>query len=188
MAIEIIFETHSLTTDNENGIATGWLPGKLSAQGRQFAAELGARRRGTGIDVVFTSDLNRAVETARIAFGGAAIPIYQDSRLRECNYGELNGCQVTVMTAERSRRIKEPFPGGGQSYQQVVMATASFLHDLARNWEGKRVLIIAHSANKWALDVLLNGASLEDLVDAPFGWRPGWTYSLPEGWVQQCGG
>jgi hypothetical protein len=30
MLVDIIFETHSRTEDNENGIATGWLPGKLS--------------------------------------------------------------------------------------------------------------------------------------------------------------
>jgi hypothetical protein len=29
MPIDIVFETHSLTTDNEAGIATGWLPGEL---------------------------------------------------------------------------------------------------------------------------------------------------------------
>ena len=30
MAIEVVFETHALTEDNERGFATGWLPGRLS--------------------------------------------------------------------------------------------------------------------------------------------------------------
>src|SRR3989442_303641 len=91
MSVELIYETHSLTTDNEHGIATGWLPGRLSEQGRRLAKELGQRRRGEDIAAVFVSDLARAVETATIAFAGSDIPIHQDARLRECNYGDLNG-------------------------------------------------------------------------------------------------
>jgi hypothetical protein len=37
MAIEVVFETHSMTEDNERGRATGWLPGRLSEQGRVLA-------------------------------------------------------------------------------------------------------------------------------------------------------
>jgi broad specificity phosphatase PhoE len=180
MTVEIVYETHSLTEDNEHGIATGWLPGKLSAQGRRFASELGARRRDTGLAAVFVSDLHRAVETAQIAFAGTDVPIRQDSRLRECNYGELNGCSAAIIAAQRAERIDTPYPGG-QSYRQVIDATSEFLHDLSREWDGQRILVIAHSANKWALDCLLTGAAIEDLVDAPFGWRKGWHYTLPAG-------
>ena len=66
--IEIVFETHSTTEDNEMGRATGWLPGRLSALGRQQAAELGRRRGGDRLAAVFSSDLARSVETVEIAF------------------------------------------------------------------------------------------------------------------------
>jgi hypothetical protein len=56
MAVEIIYETHSITTDNETGFATGWLPGQLSDTGRKLAQELGQRRSADGIATVFTSD------------------------------------------------------------------------------------------------------------------------------------
>lgn len=182
MAVEIIYETHSISTDNEAGIATGWLPGRLSERGRALAAELCERRRDDSIDAVFSSDLRRAVETAEIAFAGSGIPLYQDSRLRECNYGELNGAPVAVLATERHWRIDTPFPGG-QSYQDVVEQTADFLRDLARDRDGRRVVVIAHSANRWALDCLLTGARLEELVDAPFAWQEGWLYVLPTGWT-----
>ncbi|TYB48802.1 histidine phosphatase family protein [Actinomadura chibensis] len=181
MAVEITFETHSLTEDNENGIATGWLPGRLSAEGRRLAAELGVRRRNTGLAAVFVSDLQRAVETAQIAFPDATPAIYQESRLRECDYGELNGAPVGVVAAERARRIDTPYPGG-QSYRQVIQATGDFLRDLSAAWDGQRVLVISHSANKWAFDCLLTGASIETLVDAPFNWQEGWHYTLPKNW------
>ncbi|MEV0840359.1 histidine phosphatase family protein [Actinocatenispora sera] len=87
MPVEIVFETHALTEDNERGIATGWLPGRLSDRGRSNAADLGRRRRDDGIAAVFTSDLRRAADTARIAFGDSDIPILADWRLRECDFG-----------------------------------------------------------------------------------------------------
>jgi broad specificity phosphatase PhoE len=68
MGVAIVYETHSITEDNERGIAIGRLPGRLSAEGRRLARQLGERRRGERF--VFVSDLGRAVETAELAFGG----------------------------------------------------------------------------------------------------------------------
>ncbi len=182
MTVEIIYETHSTTTDNETGMATGWLPGQLSREGRRQAQQLGLRRRDENIAAVFVSDLRRAVETAEIAFGGSGVPIYWDARLRECNYGALNGMPVAQLASERRRHIDQPYPDG-QSYRQVIAQTRHFLAELAAHWDGHRVVVIAHSANRWALDHLLNGTALEDLVDAPFGWQEGWRYTLPTGWI-----
>ena len=178
MAVDIIYETHSITTDNEAGISTGWLPGYLSAQGRREARELGERWHDQGIAAVYTSDLNRAVETAAIAFPDGPPPLYQDLRLRECNYGELNGQPAELVAARRLRHIERPF-AGGQSYRQVLDATDAFLRELAGKWDGRRILLIAHTANRWALDCLLGGASLEELLKVPFDWQPGWYYTLP---------
>src|SRR5689334_1269941 len=97
MATEIVYETHSITTDNETGVVSGWLQSQLSEQGKRNAAELGERRRGTGLDAVLVSDFDRALDTARIAFAGTDIPIIPDARLRECNYGDLNGCTAAEL-------------------------------------------------------------------------------------------
>jgi alpha-ribazole phosphatase/probable phosphoglycerate mutase len=182
MSVEIVYETHSVTTDNEAGIATGWLPGQLSEQGRRLAVELGRRRRDDGLAAVLVSDLTRAVETAQLAFGDTGIPIHQDRRLRECDYGQLNGMPTARLQAERLQHLDTPWPGG-QSYRQVVDQTRELLHGLAADWDGARLLVIAHSANRWALDCLLLGRDLPDLVVAPFAWQEGWYYTLPTGWT-----
>ena len=105
MVLELVYETHSLTTDNEDGIATGRLPGRLSARGREQARLLGGRRRGDGIAAVFASDLARAVETAELAFGDSGLPVSLDRRLRECDYGELNGAPAADVAAVRARHV-----------------------------------------------------------------------------------
>src|SRR5581483_11539948 len=106
--MQLVYETHSISVDNERGIATGWLPGELSARGRRLARELGERRRDDGIACVFVSDLRRAVETAELAFEGTDIPIREDPRLRECDYGELNGAPVQELEP-RARFVEEPY-------------------------------------------------------------------------------
>lgn len=178
MSVEIVYETHATTTDNETGIATGWLPGVLSTAGRDEARALGHRRRDDGIAVVFASDLARAVETAEIAFQGSGIPIRLDARLRECDYGALNGAPRQRVAAVKADHVEVPFPGG-QSYRQVAEQTREFLRDLSTEWDGRRVLLIAHSANRYALDHLLYGRPLAELVAEPFRWQEGWTYRLP---------
>jgi 2,3-bisphosphoglycerate-dependent phosphoglycerate mutase len=175
--VRIVFETHSLTIDNERGVATGWLGGALSADGRALAVELGERRRDDGIDAVCSSDLARAVETAEIAFGATDIPVFLDWRLRETDYGELNGAPADAIAVERARRVDLAFPGG-ESYRDAVDRVASFLDDVRGGCAGGRILLIGHTATRWALDHLLDGRPLEQVVVAPFDWREGWEYDL----------
>jgi len=178
LSIEIVFETHATSEDNESGIATGWLQGHLSEAGKQQARELGERRRADNIAAVFTSDLARAVETARIAFQGSGIPIHQTWRLRECNYGKLNGAPVARVEAERLRHIDAPFPSG-ESYRQVADRVRDFLNSLFPTFDGTCIVVIGHAATRWALDHLVHGTALADLVGAPFQWQPGWKYVIP---------
>jgi broad specificity phosphatase PhoE len=174
VSVAVVFETHSTSEDNEAGIATGWLPGRLSATGREQARELGERRSDDGIDVVFTSDLGRAVETAEIAFAGSAVPLVADARLRECNYGKLNGTAVPLH--DRPVHLDLPYPGG-ESWRQAVERVAVFLDELRRKHDGERVLVIGHSATRLALEVA-RGKELQDAMAEPFGWQPGWEYAL----------
>ncbi len=174
--IELVYETHATTVDNEEGRATGWLPGVLSEAGREQARALGERRRDDGIDAVFTSDLARAVETAEIAFPASDLPLFKDWRLRECNYGELNGRPVAEIDAVKPRSVENPYPG--ESYRQVADRMASLLDDLVAGFDGMRIVLISHAAPRWALENLLAGRPLEELVVESFDWRPGWLYRL----------
>jgi 2,3-bisphosphoglycerate-dependent phosphoglycerate mutase len=176
MTVRIVFETHSTTEDNENGIATGWLPGRLSAAGREQAAELGRRRAEDGIAAVFSSDLARATETVGVAFAFSLVPVLLEWRLRECDYGALNGSPAADLHAHRRDHLDLPYPGG-ESWRQAAARVASFVADLTPRWSGQRVLVIGHVATRWGLDHVLNGERLADLAAADFAWQPGWEYT-----------
>jgi broad specificity phosphatase PhoE len=175
--IEIVFETHSTTEDNEAGLATGWLPGRLSSAGRENALALGARRRDDGLAAVFTSDLGRAVETVAFAFAGSPIPVLHDWRLRECDYGERNGRPRSEVHDVARAHLDTPYPGG-ESWRQAVARVGRFLDDLPSRWADTRVLVVGHGATRFALDHFIDGRSLENLIDEPFAWQEGWEYRL----------
>jgi broad specificity phosphatase PhoE len=177
MAIELVFETHTTTVDNERGRATGWRPGELSKQGREQARQLGRRREADRIAAVFSSDLARAAETTSIAFVNNGIPVLYDWRLRECDYGERNGMPTAELHATRRAYLDEPYPGG-ESWRQVTARVGRFLNDLPLRWNDRRIVVIGHVATRWGLDHIINGVPLEDLIEQDFSWQEGWEYRL----------
>jgi 2,3-bisphosphoglycerate-dependent phosphoglycerate mutase len=178
VSIEIVFQTHALSEDNERGIATGWLPGRLCERGRANAADMGWRRRDDRITAVFTSDLRRAAETAEIAFGGTDMPILYDWRLRECDFGTRNGSPAAEVKADRLDFCDRPYPGG-ESHAQAIGRVARFLADLPTRWAGRRVMVIGHLATYRALERVTTGRTVQDLVADTFEWQAhGWEYRL----------
>ena len=179
MAVSIVFETHSWSEDNNNGIATGWNHGRLAPQGQALAAELGERRRHDGITAVFTSDLRRAVETADIAFGGIDIPILHDWRLRETNYGTGNGMPASDLHRDRMQYLTDPYDEG-ESWADAVERVGWFLRDLRQSYDQQRVLVIGHVATRWGLQHHLEGRPLAELMTEDFAWQLGWEYQLTD--------
>jgi 2,3-bisphosphoglycerate-dependent phosphoglycerate mutase len=175
MTIELVFETHSTTEDNERGFATGWLPGVLSATGREQAQQLGRRRSNDGIEAIFTSDLARAVETVTVAFPSPKVPVFMDWRLRECDYGDMTGTAPELL--ERAEHVDVPYPSG-ESWRQAVDRVGWFLRDLEPRWNGSRLLVVGHVATWRGLDHSINGTPLEPLVATPFEWQEGWEYRV----------
>jgi broad specificity phosphatase PhoE len=71
--IEVAFETHSISEDNANGIASGWAPSRLSARGRALARQLGERRRH---DRILGRDPSSDNRSHRHAFGSRSLFSY----------------------------------------------------------------------------------------------------------------
>ena len=177
MTISIVFETHSISEDNERGVASGWSDGPLSSRGRALARELRDRRHDDGIGAVFSSDLRRARETVEIAFGDRSIPVFFDWRLRECDYGILNGHPADEHVRARSQYLDRPYPGG-ESWRDAIARVQQCLDDLPSRWDGSRVLLVGHVATRWALDHHLRGVELATLAASDFAWQEGWEYHL----------
>ncbi|MFA5047840.1 MAG: histidine phosphatase family protein [Patescibacteria group bacterium] len=180
MPIRIIYFVHGTTTDNEKDVSSGWFDVGLSDLGMRQSIDLKDQIKDKKFDAVFCSDLRRAVDSAKLTFG-EVIPIIQDKRLRECNYGEYNAKASAIVEPMQEKRITERFPGG-ESYEDVKARIADFIEFLKQNYDGKDVAIVAHKAPQLALDVLLNSKAWEQAFAEDWrktkSWQPGWEYEI----------
>ncbi len=180
MSVHITYFVHGTTTDNENELSTGWLPGELSELGIQQARELGELVKDKRFDVIFCSDLKRATDSAELGFGGK-YTIIPDARLRECNYGDWNGKPTEFKDGKMKDYIDTQFPNG-ESYKDVGKRVADFLKEVKQKYEGKHIAILAHEGPQLALDVLLRGKTWEQAIEENWrntkSWQPGWEYEL----------
>lgn len=179
MSIKITYFVHGTTTDNERHISSGWKDVELSELGMKQSKELTEQAKDMKFDVVFCSDLKRAHNSAKLAWEGI-YEIIPDARLRECNYGTLNGASSDIVESmQEDEAITKPFPEG-ESYEDVKARVADFLSFLKQNYDGKHVAIVAHKAPQLSLDVLLKGKTWKQALAEDWRktkqWCPGWEY------------
>lgn len=179
MSTKILYFVHGTTTDNAAKLCSGWKEAKLNDLGKEQALNLGnvSKERGDKFDVVITSDLQRAIDSSNIAF-----PNYEkirDARLRECNYGDLDGEHKSLVVYEE--HIEEAFPNG-ESLKDVEKRMREFVSWLKENYEGKTVAIVAHRAPQLALEVISKGITWEEANKNDWrktgDWQPGWEYEV----------
>lgn len=92
----LILLRHGNSTWNQENRFTGWVDVDLSDQGRQEAKRAGELLAQSGLkpDLLYTSRLKRAINTANIALAEAErswIDVKRDWRLNERHYGDLQG-------------------------------------------------------------------------------------------------
>lgn len=181
MSVNITYFVHGTTTDNEKHLSSGWKDVELSELGVKQSIALKDQTKDKKFDVVFCSDLKRAQESAKLTWEG----IYQiipDARLRECNYGDLNGASSDIVEPmQEDECLEKPFPNG-ESYENVKSRLSDFLKFLKENYEGKDVAIVAHKAPQIAMEVLINGKTWKQALAEDWrktkSWKPGWEYEL----------
>ena len=177
MKTKLIYFVHGTTYDNASKKCSGWKQVELNELGKEQAANLGELNLNIDFDIIFTSDLVRAMETANIAFPN--VKKIQDERLRECNYGDLDGQDKHLIVYED--HVDIPFPNG-ESLKDVEKRIESFIKDLKENYKGKTIGIISHRAPQLAFEVLTKKISWEEANKNDWrktgDWKPGWEYNI----------
>ena len=178
MSVKIIYFVHGTTTDNIEHKATGWNPGILSEKGIEQSIELKKKINLNEIDLVISSDLKRAVDSAEYTFKDLK-EILHDKRIRECNYGDLNGADSSLVKYEE--HITNPFPNG-ESLKDVEERLKNFCDYLLENYNGKTIALVAHKAPQLALEVIRKNINWEQAIKQDWrktkNWQPGWLYEI----------
>lgn len=176
--LKITYLVHGTTTDNENHLATGQASGELSELGKKQAEELPKQIGDKKFDVMFSSDLKRAVDSAK-PFKDLCT-LKKDKRLREADYGDFTQKKKDW---DLKNYIEKAFPNG-ESYKEVEKRIAEFLNYLYKHYNGKHIAIMAHQAPQLAIEVLLEGKTWEQAFKDDWRpkkeWQPCWNYSMEE--------
>ncbi len=180
MAVKIVYFVHGTTTDNLEHKSTGWIPGELSEKGIQQSIDLKNQINITDIDLVISSDLKRAIDSADYIFKDIK-EILHDERIRECNYGDLNGLDTSLVKYEEHIDIQFP---NGESLKDVEIRVRDFCNYLLENYDSKTVALVAHKAPQLALEVITKNVTWEEAIAKDWrktkSWQPGWIYEIGE--------
>ncbi|MDE5562530.1 MAG: histidine phosphatase family protein [Clostridiales bacterium] len=177
--LKIIYFVHGTSTDNEEHRSSGWHDCPLSDLGVSQTIQAKNNLICKQFDIVFSSDLSRARQTAGILF--PKLDVVFDERLRECNYGVLNGSLGRRVKYEE--HIKTPFPEG-ESLLDVQARITAFLHENLEKNDNKVIAIISHRAPQLALDVIVKKYSWSYAIKKDWringNWMPGWEYIIDD--------
>jgi broad specificity phosphatase PhoE len=136
----VILARHGETDWNRDGIWQGHGDPPLNALGRRQSASLADRLGDLEIDVLYSSDLRRALETAEIVAGAKGLGVVPDPELREMDVGSWTGLTRT--------QIEERYPGmtyhDGESREAFDNRVVTALHRLAASHDGGCVIAVTH--------------------------------------------
>jgi 2,3-bisphosphoglycerate-dependent phosphoglycerate mutase len=174
---DLILLRHGQSQWNLENRFTGWVDVSLSAKGEDEARAAGQALRGRRIDMLFTSSLKRAIDTATLALDDAGIdgvPVERDAALNERMYGDLQGLNKAEAATRWGdaqikiwRRSYDVRPPGGESLADTSARVLPYwerriLPELAA---GKNVLVAAHGNSLRALVKHLDGLTADQVLE-----------------------
>jgi probable phosphoglycerate mutase len=145
--MRLIITRHGETEDNMNDTFAGQLPGKLTPLGVVQAEKVAVRLKNEKIDVIYSSDLKRASDTAiAIHRFHPSTEIILTEELRERHMGEYQGKSLNDLglTRENFNWSKVPQPSGGETLSSMLERASKFLHRILLKHSKETVLVVAH--------------------------------------------
>lgn len=146
----------------------------LNEYGRELARITSEALKNTRFDIVYSSPLSRAYETACIIAGNRDVNIIKDDRLMEISFGIDEG----RIKDELGDRIDNFFfapekyvpAKGGETYEEMCARAADFIENVIYPLKSsdKSVLVVAHGAMNKALMLKLKNLEIKDIWKGEF--------------------
>jgi broad specificity phosphatase PhoE len=138
------------------------------------AARLASRLRDESIDRIYTSDLQRARETARVVAAPHGLVPIEDKRLREFAFGAWEGLTWAEILASRPHLSQANWhhaqlyaPEGGEDFAAVCARVRSFCDELAAAKLG-RIVAVTHAGTLHAMLSVLDLPESKQAVPVNF--------------------
>jgi broad specificity phosphatase PhoE len=149
----LIRHAHTLSNGGSTALLSGRTDIPLSAQGWHEVSLLSRGVRGTHVDVIYSSPLRRARDTASAFAPEAPVPVQLCPELQEIDCGVLDGLPLTEVKRRFPRhwaanlrqdddRFRWP---GGETYREFRARSLSAIRRLARAHRGQTIAIVTHA-------------------------------------------
>jgi len=150
---------HGETDWNVAGILQGWLDVPLNEQGHRQSEELAERCAGAGFTSVWSSPLQRSLETAEIVAAALGLPEpICHPGLMERNFGAIQGIPKSelgelnpVLLQQILRRNPAAHFENGETMDEFADRVLNSLRELGAEHGGECVLLVTHG---WVMDVI----------------------------------
>ncbi len=174
-AVRIIAIRHGETAWNALGRIQGHTDIGLNDNGHAQAQQVAQALSGEALDAIYSSDLQRAWQTAQAIAAVTAAPLHAEPGLRERCFGSFEGssfaqiAQQQPQAAElwRKRDVQFAPPDGGESLLQLQERIAAAVQRVAAAHIGGHIALVAHGG---VLDMLYRLATRQHL-QAPRTWQ-----------------
>lgn len=166
--MKIYFTRHGLTEYNKERRIQGLLDSPLALEGKEKAKELGVRLKDEGIEIIYSSDQKRAMDSAKIINEALKLDIIPDRRLREVSMLSHEGMTWAESVATDPDRedliMQRPDlfnEGGIYPYRDALEDAIAFIFELIKtNYE--KVLVMTHGSKLRVITTVLEGLDLKD--------------------------
>jgi len=144
----------------------------LTKKGVEQIGGVSERLKNKNIDLIFSSPILRAKQTAGLVGKVLGIEPQLDLRLKEIDFGPFNGASVSefekyfgsLEVNNLKKRIKSKAPGG-ENYEEVMKRMFDCFKEINKKYKGKNVLIVSHHAPLLLLWVKVLGHSLSESIE-----------------------
>lgn len=143
--MKIIAIRHGQTKLNAEGRVQGRSDYPLDEVGRKQAKKI-ISFLPEDVDAIFTSPLRRATETAEIINENFGVTMFIDHRLIERNFGDYEGELIAGLEMNKLRSWTDnAYTPNGETIRDVAKRVFDFLDTIKQTYDGKTILVVAHS-------------------------------------------
>lgn len=183
---DLVLVRHGQSSWNELRLIQGQNDAaQLTATGREQARRAALELRVQHFGRIVTSDLARALQTARIIADVLEIEVELDADLRERSYGVAEGGSIDVITpamvgVEDGRVTNvEVSPEGGESLRALRERAGRFVRTSLERWPNERLLVVSHGGTIRALRSYCAGTPLQGTLWGAVANCTVWTVRRP---------
>ena len=173
---KLILLRHGESESNVKDVKAGQTDGyPLTQKGIEQSKKIAKILKKEKIDIIISSPIQRAKQTAGIVNDVLGIEYIEDDRIREYDFGAWNGHNSEELFCDENKVYQEyrklehdeerwnfKFGGDGESRKEIEQRVGNFIEEVAEKYKGKNILIVGHGGINAMFNRLIDNLSIKE--------------------------